>query len=93
MLTDTKNPNIELRPNTESIASCNVCGAPNYTRVTGREDAASFQPTGLALYDLRISPNGFQTVVTKVCRSCLEALHDAACAVLFRGDKTVTWRK
>jgi len=93
MLTDTKDPNLEIRRNADTIASCNVCGAPNYRPIPGRIGAESFEPTGLELWDLRVSPNGFQTFLTKICRDCLEGLHGAA-GIILRGEQTkVVWRK
>ena len=66
-------PNIEVRPNTESIASCQACGIQNYVSVPGPE---VYQPTGLKLWDLRLSANGYQTTVTKLCGHCMVVIRD-----------------
>ncbi len=69
-------PNLEIVDTKEEIASCNCCGVQNYVAVhtlAGRND---YKPTGTKLWDVRISPNGYQTFVTKFCRACLFTFRD-----------------
>jgi len=71
-------PHIQIAPCTELIANCGACGVSNYTR-TQRGD---IQPNGVTLWDLRTSPNGFQTNIQKLCLSCIGKLSGQLGAVL-----------
>lgn len=76
---------IEVTANDELITSCNVCGKSAY-RVIPRDRSIAdstdaYVSTGLKLFNLTYSPNGFQTYTTKLCVSCSDnmrrVLYDA----------------
>ncbi len=69
-------PNLQIVDNKDEIASCNCCGVQNYVVVRKPDGRTDYQPTGTKLWDVRISPNGFQTFVTKFCRACLFTFRD-----------------
>ena len=72
-------PKLVIVPNTETIASCSACGEDNYRRAK-RDDshrAVFIERPGVKLWDVRISPNDYQTVVVKLCQKCLAVLHGA----------------
>ena len=75
-----KNPHLQIVVNTDTIASCNMCGQENYTRGRtgdGKRQTATFTPRpGVRLWDLRICPNGTPTTRTVLCRVCLIAIRD-----------------
>lgn len=64
-------PNIAVVDTTDTIASCNACGVQNYFNTS-----AGITPSGVKLVDLRISPNGYQTQVIKLCGHCRTVLKE-----------------
>jgi hypothetical protein len=88
MMTTEKYPNLQIQPNTELIVSCSVCGQENYARLGGRYA----QRPDVRLHELRISSNGFQCQVLKVCTKCLLVLRDAT-EKLVHGETTFTYSK
>jgi hypothetical protein len=78
-------PHVAIVESTDPIASCNVCGTQNYVRVADTGCAG----TGLRLWDLRTSPNGFQTYVTKLCGHCARVIRDQLEDVVLRAENAV----
>lgn len=72
---------ITCEPTDETIASCNHCGRPNYeVEKTGPgKGEHRVNPTGLALYELRIplGESGYSTQRLTMCALCLLDLSDA----------------
>jgi hypothetical protein len=79
MTTTLHVPAIELVESRDTIASCNACGVQNY--VVGIRGEEPYRPTGLKLWDLRVTPNGVQTTVTKLCGHCVVTMRDVLGAV------------
>ncbi|HYL56526.1 MAG TPA: hypothetical protein VEU73_13220 [Gemmatimonadales bacterium] len=72
---------IEVTPNQELITGCNICGESAY-RVVRRDPSIAdstnaYVATGLKLFDMTYSPNGFQTYVTRLCVKCAATMRDA----------------
>lgn len=81
---------IEVRESTEPIASCNSCGAKNYIAIEDAAGAARYEATGLKLWELRVSANGYQATMTMLCGHCaLEIGRQLKAAVLPEADGSV----
>ena len=61
---------ITIEPTTHSIASCNCCGRANYDR----SNRDGIVPSGLKLFNLGITSNGYQTSITVLCPDCVKDL-------------------
>jgi len=66
---------IQIVANDELICSCNVCGASNYKGGLSGIGSGPVEPSGLQLWRISWSPNGFHTFVTKTCLACMSALY------------------
>ncbi len=88
MMTTEKYPNLQIVPNADLISSCHICGQENYAHLGGRYA----QRPDVRLHEVRISSNGFQCQVLKVCTRCVLVLRDAT-EKLVHGDTTFTYTK
>jgi hypothetical protein len=61
---------ITVHPTKDMICSCNSCGRQNYDP-TAKDIVA---PSGLNLFDLCISSNGYQIQVIHLCPDCIKDL-------------------